>query len=82
MFERIWRFFGYPFRTTCPYCGLGQWKVMMLGFPMKLCPDPECSCAWGFWSGILQVYFDGNFIRYRGSYLMAMWAFIRGEHLT
>jgi hypothetical protein len=63
----------------CPLCGAEAWKVLYLGLPMHLCSDSGCSCGWGFWSWIHHFHFDGWFVRYSGSYWVALFRFLRGD---
>lgn len=39
-----------PADPRCPDCGSAGWRVIYLGFPMKLCEDDACCTVWGFWS--------------------------------
>lgn len=61
----------------CPHCASKASRVLYAGFPMWLCE--ECSTVCGFWSFILSWHFDGCFMAYDGSYLRALWAYLRGE---
>lgn len=65
--------------ASCPQCKGEPRRVLYLGFPMWLC---DCSCLFGFWSWVavhLQVEDGGwSFIAYEGSYLRALWHWLRG----
>jgi hypothetical protein len=53
-------------------------KVIYMGLPMKLCDN--CYQVEGFWSWIFWcVNFDGTFMLYEGSYLKALWYWLKGE---
>jgi len=59
-------------------------KVLYMGFPMKLCNNRECNLVSGGWSWILFPLskvgaFNGYFVIYTGSYLKALWFFLKGN---
>ena len=63
--------------SRCPVCHSEARRVIYMGFPMLLCSIDDCNCLWGFWSWITAIHFDGNFMEYKGSYLLALrhWLF-------
>lgn len=70
-------------RRGCPRCNSTGWRVLYAGIPLRLCPDPDCCCVWGFWSWLFFLLpFNGMFFVCRPgpfSYLRALWAWLRGE---
>ena len=67
--------------NICPACGKNQLKVIYAGFPMKLCENNKCSTLTGFWSFIPTYIlpFNGWFYVYEGSYIKALWKWLKGE---
>lgn len=68
---------------ACPLCGTKALKVIYLGFPMLLCEDDGCSCLYGAWSWIANLFLisDGEhfwFLGYEGNYFRALWYWLRG----
>lgn len=64
---------------NCPQCNRVATKAIYAGLPMNICEgDPECQLLWGFWSWIPELYFNGVFMSYDGSYLNALWHWIFG----
>lgn len=64
----------------CPSCTCKASRVLYMGFPMYLCDT--CYTLWGFWSflpGAFPISSGGffMFIEYEGSYLGALWDFIK-----
>lgn len=57
----------------CDYCDNEMEKVIYLGLPMRLCSNEECNTVCGFWTFVLDFYFDGYFYYYEGNYLRALW---------
>lgn len=74
---------------NCPACHSPSMKVLCLAFPMRLCSDPECSCVFGFWSFICNLFpiisYDEHgepawkWLAYTGGYLPALWRYLRGH---
>jgi hypothetical protein len=71
----------------CPECNGESSKIIAAGLPMKLCL--ECNLLWGFWSWFyaylispIEGMINGNFcfLTYEGSYLKALWEFIKNEN--
>lgn len=66
----------------CPDCNNDASKAIYLGLPMNVClADDSVNCwkVYGFWSFVCEVYFNGVFMLYRGSYLKALYAWVRGS---
>lgn len=68
----------------CSVCGAEPQTILYMGFPMYLCESdeaahPEAPVVYGFWSWIPEVWFNGVFVLYTGSYWRALWSFIRGD---
>lgn len=64
--------------SKCPGCGRDGLNAMYFGLPMKLCPDEQCANAWGFWSFVLQIWFNGGFIIYEINYWRMLWLWLTG----
>lgn len=66
---------------VCPLCQYHGTKALVGVFPVKLCLDAHCSCAWGFWSNIAFWMADKlqprngvwAILAYDGSYFKALW---------
>ena len=63
----------------CPTCRAKGYKVIYLALPMKLCSDDRCSTCWGFWSWVPAMWFNGMFMTYEGSYLVALCHWLFGD---
>lgn len=63
----------------CPICGASASKAIFAGFPVLLCDEVECRCLFGFWSWVPGNLFpfNGWLMLYTGSYLRALWAWLR-----
>lgn len=62
----------------CPNCDAESMKVIYYGLPARLCRSDECRRLFGFWSFILErLPFNGRFLGYTGSYLPALWTWLR-----
>jgi len=62
----------------CPTCGVESSKVLYMGIPVRLCNDRNCNTVFGFWSWLMAlVPFNGFFFVYEGSYLKAMYDWLR-----
>lgn len=64
---------------TCPACNSKVQKVIYFGFPMYLCTSQTCMTLWGFWSFIPCIWFNGMFMVYKGSYLKALYHWLKGD---
>lgn len=60
----------------CPLCKKTGDTVIYLGFPMYLCSDDQCNAVWGFWCWVVEIYFNGYFHVYYGSYCDALWEWL------
>lgn len=67
----------------CPNCKQQATRAIYLAFPLWLCTDERCMTVFGFWSEIVMLApittWDEDegpvwkFMRYKGSYLKALW---------
>jgi len=57
---------------NCPICGKEMYQVIYMGFPMWLCSDNECNVVMGFWSFLVEFWFNGFFYKYKDSYFRAL----------
>jgi hypothetical protein len=69
--------------SKCPRCGSQSVKVIYFGLPFRLCVNEECSCLFGRFDGILERLpedfpIDGRFMMYEGSYVKALYRWLRG----
>lgn len=68
---------------ACKHCGSDTSKVIYAGFPMRLCVNGFCNGVDGFWSFVVSAMpiatDDGEFafMAYDGSYLRALFAWLR-----
>lgn len=64
---------------TCPLCKSGPIKVIYYGLPVLLCENENCSCMFGFWSYVTDMFpFTGVMMGYEGSYWPALWHWLFG----
>lgn len=53
-------------------------KAIYAGLPVRMCFADDCNTLWGFWSELmLYLPFNGWFYRYEGSYLVALYHWLR-----
>lgn len=66
--------------TKCPLCDSAAMSVIYFGLPHKLCEDDRCGCLFG-WAERLtrRLPFNGFFLAYDGSYIAALWAWLKGD---
>lgn len=58
---------------NCPVCKDESFKVIYMGFPMKMCSDDACRCVHGFFSPIMGfIPFNGVMFKYEGNYLKGL----------
>ena len=60
-------------RSPCPWCAADGERVLYLGAPVWLCTREGCASAWGTLSWLALVFPGRPFVRYRGSYVFAVW---------
>jgi len=72
---------------TCVYCDAFATKAIYAGFPVKICLNVSRSASseagghlWGFWSFVPRIYFNGVFMTYQGSYINALWHWLKTEN--
>lgn len=69
----------------CPNCRGNRSKVIYFGLPGLLCDDPTCNTLSGLasWAPNIGTETPSGtqfaFMKYRGSYWPALWAWLRGE---
>ena len=74
-------------KLECPLCQKEGSKALLGLFPIKLCLDERCGCAWGIWidiafplASILQPTLGGwLMLLYKGSCLKALWHSLKSE---
>lgn len=75
---------------SCPLYGAEAERCLLGPFPVWICPDEACSCAWGFWvtpafwlADKLQPFDPEEpgwlLVVYEGSYWRALWASVIGR---
>ena len=64
---------------ACPSCQKEAQNVIYLGLPMHLCSDDNCATLWGFWSIVPTFWFNGVFMAYTGSYIVALWRWLTSD---
>ena len=90
--DRLWEPKSDKPIRPCPLWGGESDRIIYYGLPVKLCKDTTCSCVFGFWDWIVDllpnnVDEDGvgcfAFMVYHpdDTYLTALWAWLKGEHL-
>lgn len=61
----------------CPCCEGEFQRVMYMGFPGKLCQDPECRTLVGPAMWATSIFFNGWFVTYeKGGYWRALWGWL------
>lgn len=66
--------------NKCNNCEGKLIKVIYAGLPMKLCENESCNSVYGFWSFVPELYFNGYFVAYEGSYFKALWFWLKNEY--
>ncbi|HEU4408345.1 MAG TPA: hypothetical protein VFS43_23985 [Polyangiaceae bacterium] len=62
----------------CPRCGAPAMRVLYAGLPARFCSDEACNCMWGPGEWAARAFgFNGVLFPYEGSYLAALWAWLR-----
>lgn len=65
---------------TCPLCGGAAERVLYAGLPARLCAADRCRCLFGGAAWLIgRLPFNGMFMVFEGSYLRALWAWVRGR---
>lgn len=65
--------------NQCPACKSKAVKAIYMGFPMSLCINEKCKNVFGFFSFLVEIYFNGVFLVYEGSYWQALKEWINGN---
>ena len=75
----FWAFLGEELLnpTKCPECGDVEVSALYAGLPVNLCVNTECHNISGFWSWVTDIWFNGVLFPYTGSWLAALWTWIR-----
>jgi hypothetical protein len=77
-YYEFWGFIGEQAEDPqeCSECGDIQVKALYAGFPVKLCVNEDCHNVSGIWSWVLEIWYNGMFFPYFGSYIKILWHWI------